>query len=47
MVPALVWGDAPDSVPAGRHLAIAVNGVVAAVVPVLERTPGVPPDGGT
>jgi hypothetical protein len=37
-VPALVRGDLPDAVPAGRPLAVALNGVVAAVVPVLPRS---------
>ncbi|WFE40078.1 sulfatase-like hydrolase/transferase [Micromonospora sp. WMMD998] len=39
-LPALVWGTVPDSVPDGTRLAVAVNGTVGAVVPV------VPPDAG-
>ncbi|WNM39639.1 sulfatase-like hydrolase/transferase [Micromonospora halotolerans] len=37
-LPALVWGTVPASVPDGTRLAVAVNGTVGAVVPV------VPPD---
>ncbi|SBT41564.1 sulfatase-like hydrolase/transferase [Micromonospora narathiwatensis] len=39
-LPALVWGTVPASVPNGTKLAVAVNGTVGAVVPV------VPPDKG-
>ncbi|MEU4567780.1 sulfatase-like hydrolase/transferase [Micromonospora sp. NPDC023956] len=39
-LPALVWGTVPDRVPDGTLLAVAVNGRVGAVVPV------VPPDAG-
>ncbi|MCZ7437986.1 sulfatase-like hydrolase/transferase [Micromonospora sp. WMMC241] len=39
-LPALVWGTVPDTVPDGARLAVAVNGTVGAVVPV------VPPDAG-
>ncbi|MFG2054701.1 sulfatase-like hydrolase/transferase [Micromonospora sp. NPDC048930] len=39
-LPALVWGTVPASVPDGTQLAVAVNGTVGAVVPV------VPPDKG-
>ncbi|KKK05839.1 sulfatase-like hydrolase/transferase [Micromonospora sp. HK10] len=39
-LPALVWGTVPASVPDGTRLAVAVNGTVGAVVPV------VPPDAG-
>ncbi|WBB70882.1 sulfatase-like hydrolase/transferase [Micromonospora sp. WMMD812] len=39
-LPALVWGTVPDQVPDGTLLAVAVNGRVGAVVPV------VPPDAG-
>ncbi|WP_422733552.1 sulfatase-like hydrolase/transferase [Micromonospora sp. WMMD558] len=39
-LPALVWGDLPDSVPDGTPLAVAVNGRVAAVVPVVPRDAG-------
>ncbi|MEU4482661.1 sulfatase-like hydrolase/transferase [Micromonospora sp. NPDC023966] len=39
-LPALVWGTVPASVPDGTRLAVAVNGTVGAVVPV------VPPDHG-
>ncbi|MFG1869866.1 sulfatase-like hydrolase/transferase [Micromonospora arborensis] len=39
-LPALVWGDVPDRIPDGTLLAVAVNGRIGAVVPV------VPPDAG-
>ncbi|WP_446220237.1 sulfatase-like hydrolase/transferase [Micromonospora sp. IBHARD004] len=39
-LPALVWGTVPGAVPDGTMLAVAVNGTVGAVVPV------VPPDRG-
>ncbi|MFE9694595.1 sulfatase-like hydrolase/transferase [Micromonospora sp. NPDC005806] len=39
-LPALVWGTVPASVPDGTRLAVAVNGTVGAVVPV------VPPENG-
>ncbi|OKI61271.1 sulfatase-like hydrolase/transferase [Micromonospora sp. CB01531] len=39
-LPALVWGTLPASVPNGTKLAVAVNGTIGAVVPV------VPPDKG-
>jgi hypothetical protein len=42
VVPAVVSGDLPPEVPAGANLAIAVNGVVAAVVPVLRPERGQP-----
>ncbi|QSB13915.1 sulfatase-like hydrolase/transferase [Natronosporangium hydrolyticum] len=40
LVPALVHGGVPDSVAAGTPLAIAVNGEIAAVVPVVAGTEG-------
>nr|WP_231921464.1 sulfatase-like hydrolase/transferase [Micromonospora auratinigra] len=39
-LPALVWGTVPESVPDGTRLAVAVNGTVGAVVPVVPRDPG-------
>ncbi|MFI7576738.1 sulfatase-like hydrolase/transferase [Micromonospora sp. NPDC049497] len=39
-LPALVWGDVPDDVPDGTSLALAVNGRVGAVVPVVPRDTG-------
>ncbi|MEH1102199.1 sulfatase-like hydrolase/transferase [Micromonospora sp. CPCC 205561] len=39
-LPAAVWGDVPDDVPDGTPLAIAVNGRVGAVVPVVPRDAG-------
>ncbi|MGB2570019.1 sulfatase-like hydrolase/transferase [Micromonospora citrea] len=39
-LPALVWGTVPDEVPDGTPLAVAVNGTVAAVVPVVRRDEG-------
>jgi hypothetical protein len=45
-VPAVVRGDLPASVPAGTPLAIAVNGTIGAVVPVLDARPGAPRFGG-
>ncbi|PWU46963.1 sulfatase [Micromonospora sp. S4605] len=39
-LPALVWGDLPDQVPDGTLLAVAVNGRVGAVVPVVARDAG-------
>ncbi|MET8372401.1 hypothetical protein ABZU42_22095, partial [Micromonospora profundi] len=39
-LPALVWGDVPDTVPDGTQLAVAVNGRVGAVVPVVPADPG-------
>ncbi|MFI6263384.1 sulfatase-like hydrolase/transferase [Micromonospora sp. NPDC051006] len=39
-LPALVWGDVPDSVPDGTLLAVAVNGRIGAVVPVVPPDPG-------
>jgi hypothetical protein len=36
-VPAMVWGDLPSSAPAGQTVAIAVNGTIGAVVPVLPE----------
>ncbi|MCM0679051.1 sulfatase, partial [Micromonospora phytophila] len=38
--PAAVWGDVPDRVPDGTLLAVAVNGRVGAVVPVVPRDAG-------
>ncbi|MET8912724.1 sulfatase-like hydrolase/transferase [Micromonospora sp. NPDC004551] len=35
-LPALVWGTVPASVPDGTRLAVAVNGTVGAVVPVVQ-----------
>lgn len=40
LVPALVHGTVPESVPVGSPLAIAVNGVVGAVVPVVAAGDG-------
>ncbi|WP_442791960.1 sulfatase-like hydrolase/transferase [Micromonospora sp. NBC_01740] len=39
-LPAAVWGDVPDDVPDGTQLAIAVNGRIGAVVPVVPRDAG-------
>ncbi|MFI6820896.1 sulfatase-like hydrolase/transferase [Micromonospora sp. NPDC050187] len=39
-LPALVWGTVPDRVPDGTLLAVAVNGRVGAVVPVVSPDPG-------
>ncbi|MER7459632.1 sulfatase-like hydrolase/transferase [Micromonospora sp. NPDC126480] len=39
-LPAMVWGDLPDDVADGTPLAVAVNGRVAAVVPVVPRDTG-------
>ncbi|MEV4463561.1 sulfatase-like hydrolase/transferase [Micromonospora echinofusca] len=39
-LPAAVWGDVPDEVPDGTPLAIAVNGRIGAVVPVVPRDAG-------
>ncbi|MEV4202985.1 sulfatase-like hydrolase/transferase [Micromonospora globbae] len=39
-LPALVWGTVPDDVPDGTLLAVAVNGRVGAVVPVVPPDPG-------
>ncbi|MFI7024521.1 sulfatase-like hydrolase/transferase [Micromonospora sp. NPDC049900] len=39
-LPAMVWGTVPDQVADGTSLAVAVNGVVAAVVPVVAPDPG-------
>ncbi|WP_410809469.1 sulfatase-like hydrolase/transferase [Micromonospora sp. 067-2] len=39
-IPALVWGDVPDQIPDGTLLAVAVNGRVGAVVPVVPADPG-------
>ncbi|TDB95854.1 sulfatase, partial [Micromonospora fluostatini] len=39
-LPALVWGTVPDRVPDGTLLAVAVNGRVGAVVPVVPPDPG-------
>ncbi len=39
-LPAMVWGTVPDRVPDGTSLAVAVNGTVAAVVPVVAPDPG-------
>ncbi|TYB35141.1 sulfatase-like hydrolase/transferase [Micromonospora sp. AP08] len=39
-LPALVWGTVPASVPDGTRLAVAVNGTVGAVVPVVRADPG-------
>ncbi|MFG3697150.1 sulfatase-like hydrolase/transferase [Micromonospora sp. NPDC047620] len=39
-LPAAVWGDVPDEVPSGTLLAVAVNGRVGAVVPVVPRDAG-------
>ncbi|SCG74917.1 sulfatase-like hydrolase/transferase [Micromonospora coxensis] len=39
-LPALVWGTVPDEVPDGTLLAVAVNGTVATVVPVVSRDAG-------
>ncbi|RLP87237.1 sulfatase [Micromonospora sp. CV4] len=39
-LPALVWGDVPDRIPDGTLLAVAVNGRVGAVVPVVPADPG-------
>ncbi|MFG1659802.1 sulfatase-like hydrolase/transferase [Micromonospora chersina] len=39
-LPALVWGTVPASVPDGTRLAVAVNGTVGAVVPVVRPDAG-------
>ncbi|SIR81001.1 sulfatase-like hydrolase/transferase [Micromonospora avicenniae] len=39
-LPALIWGTVPDTVPDGTLLAVAVNGRVGAVVPVVPPDPG-------
>ncbi|WP_245719165.1 sulfatase-like hydrolase/transferase [Micromonospora rhizosphaerae] len=39
-LPALVWGTLPASVPDGTMLAVAVNGTIGAVVPVVPRDEG-------
>ncbi|MEU9743240.1 sulfatase-like hydrolase/transferase [Micromonospora chersina] len=39
-LPALVWGTVPASVPDGTRLAVAVNGTIGAVVPVVRPDPG-------
>ncbi|RKF22802.1 sulfatase [Micromonospora globbae] len=39
-LPALVWGTVPASVPDGTRLAVAVNGTVGAVVPVVRPDKG-------
>ncbi|MEU3456482.1 sulfatase-like hydrolase/transferase [Micromonospora sp. NPDC006766] len=39
-LPALVWGAVPASVPDGTKLAVAVNGTVGAVVPVVSPDKG-------
>ncbi|MGV9213095.1 sulfatase-like hydrolase/transferase [Micromonospora sp. RB23] len=39
-LPALVWGDVPDAIPDGTLLAVAVNGRIGAVVPVVPADPG-------
>ncbi|MGC5310985.1 sulfatase-like hydrolase/transferase [Micromonospora zamorensis] len=39
-LPALVWGDVPDRIPDGTMLAVAVNGRIGAVVPVVPADPG-------
>ncbi|BCJ56629.1 hypothetical protein Jiend_00510 [Micromonospora endophytica] len=40
VLPGMIWGTVPDSVPDGTELAVAVNGTVAAVVPVVAPDPG-------
>ncbi|RIV41342.1 sulfatase-like hydrolase/transferase [Micromonospora radicis] len=39
-LPAMIWGTLPDQVPDGTALAVAVNGTVATVVPVVAPDPG-------
>ncbi|MGC5028644.1 sulfatase-like hydrolase/transferase [Micromonospora sp. DT229] len=39
-LPALIWGTLPEEVPDGTLLAVAVNGTVASVVPVVAPDPG-------
>ena len=39
-LPALVWGSVPDRVPDGALLAVAVNGRIGAVTPVVAPDPG-------
>ncbi|MEU6023760.1 sulfatase-like hydrolase/transferase [Micromonospora sp. NPDC047134] len=39
-LPALIWGTLPEQVPDGTLLAVAVNGTVASVVPVVAPDPG-------
>ncbi|MFY1683062.1 sulfatase-like hydrolase/transferase [Micromonospora sp. WMMD730] len=39
-LPALVWGSVPPQVPDGTLLAVAVNGRIGAVVPVVTPDPG-------
>ncbi len=41
-VPALVYGDVPPQVPDGTLLAVAVNGTIGAVIPVMAPSAGAP-----
>jgi hypothetical protein len=45
-VPAVVYGTVPDSVAAGETMVIALNGTIAATVPVLPPRKGEPRFGG-
>ncbi|GIJ25015.1 hypothetical protein Vqi01_01770 [Micromonospora qiuiae] len=40
VLPGMIWGTVPDSVPNGTELAVVVNGTVASVVPVVAPDPG-------
>ncbi|MBX7266680.1 sulfatase-like hydrolase/transferase [Micromonospora sp. Llam7] len=40
LLPGMIWGTVPDRVADGTELAVAVNGTVAAVVPVVAPDPG-------
>ncbi|NLU79677.1 sulfatase-like hydrolase/transferase [Micromonospora sp. HNM0581] len=40
VLPGMIWGTVPDAVADGTELAVAVNGTVAAVVPVVTPDPG-------
>ncbi|MFI7553420.1 sulfatase-like hydrolase/transferase [Micromonospora sediminimaris] len=40
VLPGMIWGTVDDDVPDGTELAVAVNGTVAAVVPVVAPEPG-------
>ncbi|MDG4797330.1 sulfatase-like hydrolase/transferase [Micromonospora sp. WMMD1082] len=40
LLPGMIWGTVPDQVADGTELAVAVNGTVAAVVPVVAPDPG-------
>jgi hypothetical protein len=40
VLPGMIWGTVDDDIPDGTELAVAVNGTVAAVVPVVAPDPG-------